>query len=1071
MATKIGTAYVDIQPDFSAFGRRLPTTISSRIGGYEKRLAGANTTSSRLSSTTRGLGSNLATAARAAVGAAAAYLSISQAKAAVATTQDLTKSTISLHKNLGIANRVGSEWGAVAQARGVDSNKLGMAFKTLSTQVESARQGSAAAVTQFKALGLSQQDLAKGSKDVSSLIPKLADGMDKLGPGTERTAIAGRLFGRGWQSLAPLMRDGADALNANLKAADDYGAVLHGKTLKAQQELLANTRESKLAWIGLQVQFTNALTPALNVVEDQFQRIARIMADKRLTDDEKFARISRIIQDDLSKALDFLTDHVIPQVAQDVGQAAPKIAGALFQGFINAPALGKLAIGAWFISKLGGWSAITALGSLFGRRMGGAMATSTVETSMLADGTSIPAMLASRGGRFSALGTRLGTLFGTAFAPAAAVLIADQLVHLNIPGTDSSLSDTTSIGGKSVTAPGHFEKPGTHHIGAIPLPGFINSALFGDGGGISAPASPAKGEQKFLRGLQQVWKSADLTTKSGVKDAQTLLHGYVKAWEETGHAVTTSEQQKFDKLTQLAADKLKKFTKAHVEAGVKIVASAGDTAAKTSDKYHTLTKNLQVSVRAWQGAVGGGINKLAGMTNNALNALGLEAVSFAAGTAAKAATKAKGHKLGGLAGVVPGDAPGDRHTLSIGGVPIASVESREGIFVGNRTLMEALDAANGAIPRRQRGGYVDLWGKGLARLARGGVIEQALGPYSIPPIQYDPNHAGSNSHVHADFFTVAQALAYGHKAQGIGWSIGEYTPHPSNPFHFGPITTQHQSPGHYDGTAWDANKGVVESRAAVAQMAKLLGSGVAAGGAAAVEKIKRVLLDGPNGAMKSMGQGAVDHVWHAANKYLAKQAPKMTTGKDFPVGAGAISRQEMRGLLKAHGMPNWTGWIAMAESALNPNAVSSAGARGLFQIMPFWGGGDKLFDPNYNTAKARHILDTQGLTAWNPSRNAGAIPEGWGPHQGQKFRKGGLVRGGDGASAYDFLGYAAGGGRAIRPGLAHLEKDEIAIPKHLQGGGDTYVRVFIGDREITDIVRTELDQHDASNRQLARMHR
>src|SRR5690606_3636785 len=34
-----------------------------------------------------------------------------------------------------------------------------------------------------------------------------------------------------------------------------------------------------------------------------------------------------------------------------------------------------------------------------------------------------------------------------------------------------------------------------------------------------------------------------------------------------------------------------------------------------------------------------------------------------------------------------------------------------------------------------------------ARFQKGGLV-QALGPYDIPPIRYDPHHAGSNSHLH-----------------------------------------------------------------------------------------------------------------------------------------------------------------------------------------------------------------------------------------------------------------------------------------------------------------------------------
>lgn len=73
---------------------------------------------------------------------------------------------------------------------------------------------------------------------------------------------------------------------------------------------------------------------------------------------------------------------------------------------------------------------------------------------------------------------------------------------------------------------------------------------------------------------------------------------------------------------------------------------------------------------------------------------------------------------GGLASVVPGSSTGDRHTLALNGRPIAKVESREGIFVGNRKMMAAASAANAAVPRFQKGG--------VARKVKGALTEPQL---------------------------------------------------------------------------------------------------------------------------------------------------------------------------------------------------------------------------------------------------------------------------------------------------------------------------------------------------------
>jgi TP901 family phage tail tape measure protein len=276
--------------------------------------------------------------------------------------------------------------------------------------------------------------------------------------------------------------------------------------------------------------------------------------------------------------------------------------------------------------------------------------------------------------------------------------------------------------------------------------------------------------------------------------------------------------------------------------------------------------------------------------------------------------------------IVPGNTVGDSVPLFMGNRHVAMVEPGELVSVANKKATAALMKVNSAVPR----------------FAGGGVIEQALGPYDMPPVVYDPNHAGSNSHLHLDFFTVAEALGYGHKMQGMGWTIGEYTPKQGNPYGFGPITTQHQSPAHYDGTGFDANTAADETRSEVEAVVRLLGGG-SGGAGAVVERIKRVLISGPNGPLKSGGQKGLDKVRNAANAYLQKQAPKgVGTGvnampgppiKSLPKNLQKWNQQypydsseqmpvpAVQALAAWQGLPSWFWKIAIGESNFEPGAV------------------------------------------------------------------------------------------------------------------------------------------------------
>lgn len=203
-------------------------------------------------------------AAGAAAGIAAAYASISGAKEAVSVTEELAKTTLGLNKGLGLSVKTASEFGAVLKARGAETKQVNQVFATLAKQVESAASGSDSAAASFKTLGVTQKELGRLKPD--KLIGQIADGMKRLGPGTERTAVGARLFGRGWQTLVPLLRGGNKELREQLGLADKYGATFDKKGVKSVEKMIAAQREAKLATMGLQIAFGRHLAPVLTDV-------------------------------------------------------------------------------------------------------------------------------------------------------------------------------------------------------------------------------------------------------------------------------------------------------------------------------------------------------------------------------------------------------------------------------------------------------------------------------------------------------------------------------------------------------------------------------------------------------------------------------------------------------------------------------------------------------------------------------------------------------------------------------------------------------------------------------------
>lgn len=355
---------------------------------------------------------------------------------------------------------------------------------------------------------------------------------------------------------------------------------------------------------------------------------------------------------------------------------------------------------------------------------------------------------------------------------------------------------------------------------------------------------------------------------------------------------------------------------AHTE---KFRKKTGDTSRDTISAYGGMVNQT-----------GKGLGILGENTNSALSGLGLQKkLQF---SIKKFQRNAARRQAGG--GIpIPGFGTGDKVPVSVGGVPVALTEPGEDLFILNRNAAakrRALEQENANTPRFQHGGYVDLWGRGMAHLARGGGLEFALGPYDIPPIKFAADHAGGNSHVHITGTTTPWVVGIGRQLQRMGFTVSE---HPA----FGGVNAQHSpTGGHYDARAIDVNSAADETRAEVAQIARLLG-GAGGGGAAIAEKIARVILQGPEGPLRDVGQAALDKVRKAANQYVSEQMGSMSIDTR---GGGALSPSEFLRLAHraiaitsrsaAHGRFNPSSFsaqglltLAKAESSLVPSSINN----------------------------------------------------------------------------------------------------------------------------------------------------
>lgn len=345
------------------------------------------------------------------------------AKKSINTTVSLAKSTLLLSRNFGMSTEAASSLSSVANVYGVDIKQLNMGLTTLSKNTLSANQGGKKQLRLFKMMHIGTGDLRKAHRDFLPFLTKVFKGLGNLPKGYKKAAVAQQLMGRGAIALNPLMADQGKALTDNMDLAAKYGATFGDTTLDRVKNFMKAQKVMKYAMLGLQIQFATLvipiLTKSLKKIAGWVSSIQKLFNRKDLTGEQKWNKFGDMVSNALEKAL--------PQIASKAGQIAPKIAAAFVKGFIHADAWGKLAMGAFLISRFVGWRVIF---KTVGRRC--ALWFMAAFVPRMVAGAAWAAIATSRFGllggaaraQFALAGTKLGAIFSAALTVAMVAAVA-----------------------------------------------------------------------------------------------------------------------------------------------------------------------------------------------------------------------------------------------------------------------------------------------------------------------------------------------------------------------------------------------------------------------------------------------------------------------------------------------------------------------------------------------------------------------------------------------------------------------------------------------------------------------
>lgn len=249
----------------------LMATLSLNKDEYEKGLSDAENKGNQFGSTLSNAGQVAAAGLGAAVAAATA-VSAALVKG-VNDVADYGDNVDKMSQKMGISSKSYQEWDAVMRHCGTSIDALKPSMKTMANQ---AQQGA----EEFQKLGISQEEVKTLSQE--DLFGRVIEGLQNMEEGTERTAIASKLLGRGATELGALLNTSAEDTQKMKNRVNELGGVMSADAVKASAAFKDSLQDLQTSFDGLKRNLLGSFMPSMTKVMDGLTEIMAGNFDKGL---------------------------------------------------------------------------------------------------------------------------------------------------------------------------------------------------------------------------------------------------------------------------------------------------------------------------------------------------------------------------------------------------------------------------------------------------------------------------------------------------------------------------------------------------------------------------------------------------------------------------------------------------------------------------------------------------------------------------------------------------------------------------------------------------------------------
>lgn len=226
--------------------------------------------------------SGIGTAAKWGAGIAAAAGAGAVALAGMAVkTAGVTDNIDKMSQKIGISREAYQELDFICSQSGTSVDNLKNGLKTLTTQMQSAADGSKSAKGYFDELGLSWEDGNGKLKDQETMMWEAFSALQGMENQTEKSALATKLFGKAGLELLPMLNGADGSIESMKQQAHDLGLVLNDETIDAGVKFTDSMDQAKRALDSIVTKIGGNVMPifqsALEWVLNNMPMIQQIM--------------------------------------------------------------------------------------------------------------------------------------------------------------------------------------------------------------------------------------------------------------------------------------------------------------------------------------------------------------------------------------------------------------------------------------------------------------------------------------------------------------------------------------------------------------------------------------------------------------------------------------------------------------------------------------------------------------------------------------------------------------------------------------------------------------------------